>query len=350
VGSRPVRARATREGETIGWSLKIGRLFGADVRIHWLFLAMVLVFALQDLFDPDLADARFTYMALTLSVMGVVFVSVFLHEVGHTIAGIRAGGRAEQILIWPLGGLAELHGVPPFPSPQIRVAFSGPLINLVLATALLGVLVILEIPVLAMPFLTTHGFGGAVLACAFWGNLFLFGFNLLPAFPLDGGSICRWGLAMRRPDRGLNWATGVTVTTGKVVAILLGIAGLALFVTVHKFVLLVVLAGFIYLASEREKRMLEYASMAPTGGEYGLPIPAETEPAPPPRPGFWARRRERRRARKREREVRKEVELRKRVDVLLDKIAKEGLNALSEKEKAFLKEASKKYQRNGASR
>ncbi|MHC4778263.1 MAG: DUF6576 domain-containing protein, partial [Planctomycetota bacterium] len=106
---------------------------------------------------------------------------------------------------------------------------------------------------------------------------------------------------------------------------------------------------FIYLFTEREKRMLEYASMLPVGGEFQLQNTFETQPEVVRKPGFFERRRERRKMRKREREVQQEVEMRKRVDALLDKIAKEGLSSLSEKEKTFLKDASKRYQKNGAS-
>jgi Zn-dependent protease len=329
-----------RRGDVIGWSLKVGRVLGADVRIHWLFLALLAMFGLRSLIASGVEA-----MAFSIAFILAVFLCVFLHEVGHTIAGIRAGGRAEQILIWPLGGLAEVHDVPPFPGPQIRVFVSGPLVNLILATALLGVLVILEVPLLH----STGHFTTDLLLWVFWTNVMLFGFNLLPALPLDGGNIFRWGLTARNPDKGYNWATLVTVKTGKVIAVLLGVGGFILLGFAHDGILLVALAVFIYLFTEREKRMLEYASMLPVGGEFQLQNTFETQPEVVRKPGFFERRRERRKMRKREREVQQEVEMRKRVDALLDKIAKEGLSALSEKEKTFLKDASKRYQKNGAS-
>jgi len=330
-----------REGEAIGWSLKIGRILGADIRLHWMFLALFLVLVVRDLLEGGLQ-----FMAFTAAFLGLVFLSVFLHEVGHAWAGIRAGGRAEQILLWPLGGLAELHGVPPFPKPQIQVAVTGPLINLTLATALLGVLVLLRIDILGR-----DGFsiGSHLLVYSFWANVLMFGLNLLPAFPLDGGSVFRWGLTAWKPERGYTWATEVGVKVGKVMAVLLGVAGFVFLHASNNAFLLIVLAFMVYMSCEREKRLLEYGRPGMLTGPQGGYLSFNPKPEPPREPGLWARWKKRRAMRRREKGVQDEVEVRKRVDFLLDKISREGMNALTEKERAFLTEASKRFQRNGTS-
>ncbi|MHC5038509.1 MAG: site-2 protease family protein [Planctomycetota bacterium] len=309
-----------------------------------MFLALLLIFGLKSLITGGIEA-----MGLTLALLGLVFVSVFLHEVGHTITGIRTGARAQQILLWPLGGLAELHGVPPFPNPQIKVSISGPLVNLLLAFIFFPLLLLLEIPLNPFGGGPSLSFGESLLRFGFLANIVLFALNMLPGFPLDGGNILRWFLAGRRPDRGFSWATEVTVKVGKVVAVLVGVAGIALHLTndpmTRDALLLLFLGIAIYLFSERERRLLEYGAMQARAAEF-LGQPYLEKPPEPPAPGFFGRWKKRRQMRKREREVQREVEVRKRVDFLLDKIAREGLNALTEKEKAFLKQASKRYQKN----
>jgi Zn-dependent protease len=287
-------------------------------------------------------------MAFTLALMGVVFASVLLHETGHVLAGRRAGGWAPQILLWPLGGLAEVQGVPRAPRPQILLAASGPLVNLALAALLLPVLIALDLPLLGEPGMP---FARRLLVSAFHVNLVQFALNLVPAFPLDGGNVLRWGLAGLAGGE-LAPATLAAARTGKVFAVLLGIAGVAFWA--HPYAsLLFFLALFAWLACEREKRMAE-ASLVERDEEPSFLDPeaepaleAAAEPAPP---GFFARWRERREVRRREAEIRREVEVRRRVDALLEKIAGAGMTALTEKEKAFLREASKRYQKDGTAR
>lgn len=333
--------------------MKIGRLLGADLRVHWLFPALFAIFAFRAAVEGSAegGPGAWTAMGRSMGFLGLLFVSVFLHEVGHVIAGNRAGGRAHQILLWPLGGLAEIEGVPRHPTAHMRVSASGPLINLTLAVALLGVLVLLGIP----PFSFEPHFGRYLLQAAFFGNAVLFGFNVLPVFPLDGGNFLRWALIARRPDRGFATATLAAVKAGKVTSVILGVAGLAFFMAgkhVHPLLgenaILMVVAGVIFfLFCERERRLLEYGvSESPWSTLPGSDL--EYTPLPPSRPGLIARWKKRRLMRRRERDVRREVEVRKRVDFLLDKIAREGLTALSEREKAFLKDASKRYQKDGA--
>ncbi|GEM_PF-3527073 len=338
--------RPSGKGVSIGWSLKIGRLLGAEIRVHWLFLALFVIVGLRDLIRQESIGR-----VLGLAALGVIFLSVFLHELGHVWTGLRAGGKARQILMWPLGGMAEIEGVPPFPGPQIRVSAMGPAVNLVLSLLCLGLLALAGLS----PF-RWHGFGPYLLQVGFLGNAVLFAFNLVPLFPLDGADVLRWTLIARDADRGYAASTLTVVKVGKAAAVLLGIAGIVLFLAGEKVppwisengILLLLFAVVGYLFCEREKRLLEYGALASVlDGEERYAAEAFT-PKPAPEPGWLDRRRIRRIQKKREKEVRRQVEVRKRVDFLLDKIAKEGITALSERERAFLRDASKHYQKDEA--
>jgi Zn-dependent protease len=245
----PAGASGGLAGEAaIGASFKIGRLFGAEVRLHWTFPVLAVVLCLRDLVSFGLSETLFTLAAL-----GVFLVSVLLHEVGHVLAGLRAGGWSPQILLWPLGGLAELQGLPSRARPQLLVASAGPLVNLAVAAALLPPLLALDLPLLGGPGLS---FAQRLLVSSFQLNLILFAFNLVPAFPLDGASILRWSLAAFSAEDDLARATLVTVKVGKVSALLMGIAGVAFWDFGYAPFLLMI-ALFSYLACERERRIVE---------------------------------------------------------------------------------------------
>jgi Zn-dependent protease len=311
---------------------------------------LALVIALRDAFGVGTQDPGFSpvEMGLSLAFMATVFLCVLLHEIGHVLTGLRAGGWAPQILLWPLGGLADVRGVPPAPRPQILLAASGPLVNLSLAAVLLPVLIALELPVFHSASLPP---AQRLLVQTFLANVILFGLNLVPAFPLDGGAVLRWSLAALSRDGDLTRATLAAAAVGKVSAVLLGVAGVVFWT--HSYAsLLFFLALFSWLACEREKRLALQRLAEPEEGPSFLDPEAEAEPPEPqPRPpGFLERWRERRRIRRREKEVRREVEVRQRVDALLQKIAQSGMGALTAKEQAFLREASKRYQKDGTAK
>jgi len=139
--------------------------------------------------------------------MAMAYVTTLLHELGHCFAGERVGGHADQILLWPLGGLAFLEGLPQRPGPQIFTSLAGPAVN-VLICMILGIIlaafgkahgILPAMPIIgadmnwpgdiSLPwFLVCYAFGFSVLNAAF---------NLIPAFPLDGGRVLVWGLTTR---------------------------------------------------------------------------------------------------------------------------------------------------------
>lgn len=204
--------------DLLGWNVSLGRWAGVQVRLHFFFLVFA-VLALNPQFDQ--AGPAFGALAL-----GLLFVSVLLHELGHCVAAVRMGGRAEQIVLWPFGGLTQAT-VPHEPRAELLTSFSGPLANLFVCVLILLPLVIWGgVPVetggmLSFDPLTppTSPDGAItwqlVAGLAFWINWMLFLINLLlPATPLDGGRVLRsalWPLVgYRHAALQVAWAARIT--------------------------------------------------------------------------------------------------------------------------------------------
>lgn len=197
----------------------IGRLFGITIRIHILFVLWI---------GFDLLKAGRDW-AFDLLVFVMVFGVVLCHEFGHCLGARLVGGKATDILLWPLGGLAYAQA-PMRPWPQFVTVVFGPLVNLLFCIVSAGVLItwlIIEaIAAPAEPSLTDFSFALTswhdYVLLFFVLNLLLLGFNLLPIFPFDGGQILRTVLWRWL---GLERATLIAAKTGIVGAGVLGIAG-----------------------------------------------------------------------------------------------------------------------------
>jgi Zn-dependent protease len=157
----------------MAWSFRIGRLFGIDVRVHIIFLVLVAWVWL----DGTLATRNFQDGAFILLHVLLLFTFVLLHELGHSLVAQRAGIRVRDITIWPLGGLARLEGSTDEPRTELKIALAGPAVNLAIALAVLPFWLTME-PTYLTDFLL---FANAALGI----------FNLIPAFPLDGGRVLR---------------------------------------------------------------------------------------------------------------------------------------------------------------
>jgi len=208
------------------WSLPLGRWWGVAVYLHVFFvLSAVLALAFQ-LTDPDLLGAA-------LMLVAVLFVSVTLHEIGHSLAALRVGGKVDAIVLGPVGGLISPR-VPDEPEIHLFVALAGPLVHLMLAvlaaailagagnTQLLGLLN----PIATPKDLVEPGGTGIIAAkLALWLNWILMLLNLLPAYPFDGGPILR---AMLWPALGRRTARVVTARVAMGVAFLICLAALVM--------------------------------------------------------------------------------------------------------------------------
>ena len=206
------------------WSIPVGRLFGIEIRIHLTFL-----FLLIFLFSTEVATQDSSAGLRVLGLVGIIFGSVVLHELGHALVARGSGIPAKGIILLPIGGITILDEAHAIPDPinawkrDIRVAAAGPLVNLFIAglSALVLLAVIPGLSLTAKPLLDSS----ALLRSIVWANLYLGLFNLLPAYPMDGGRVLR-AFFSRRVD--VVQATHRAVRIGHVFSILMIMVGMLL--------------------------------------------------------------------------------------------------------------------------
>jgi len=204
------------------WSIPIGRLFGIEVRIHLTFL-----FLLFFVWSTEAATQDANAAARVLGLVGIVFGSVVLHELGHALVARGSGVPAKGIILLPIGGITILDEAHVIPDPvngwkrDIRIAIAGPLVNLSIAgvSALVLLVVIPGFSLTARPLLHSS----ALLRSIVWANVYLPLFNLLPAYPMDGGRVLR-ALFSRQID--MVRATQRAVRIGNVFSILMIMVGM----------------------------------------------------------------------------------------------------------------------------
>lgn len=206
-------------------SWKLGRVSGIDVYVHPTFLFVLAL--------PAVGEGG----AFGLSLILAAFFCVLLHEFGHALTARRFGIGTQDITLYPIGGVARLTGIPRSPKAELLIALAGPAVNMAIAALLvgLGVLGFWSAPLVG-PFLVN------LLAL----NLVLALFNLVPAFPMDGGRVLR---ALLSGWIGRVRATFVAAGIGRLLAM-----GFGLFSLVHGMWFQVALSAFIYWAAGAELR------------------------------------------------------------------------------------------------
>ena len=229
-------------------SFKIGTAFGIPVRVHVTFLVLVYVLFL-------FADAL-----AVLGLVGLVFGCVLLHELGHSLVARGFGLRVADITLWPLGGMARMSEIPENSRIEALIAFAGPAVNFALAGIALLALVAgaaLGMEDGAKPQQLLLG----VLAV----NVVQGGFNLLPAFPMDGGRLLRAFLARRR-----DWlsATEIAVRVGRWLALVLFCGSLAFLVVEKSLCFMPVVALFIWFEGTRELWNVRLRHGVPVFGSF----------------------------------------------------------------------------------
>jgi Zn-dependent protease/predicted transcriptional regulator len=214
-------------------------VLGIDIRLHPTFLLLVAWVAVGRFMHGH--DARTS--AAAVAYLLAVFAVVLMHELGHALAARRFGIETRDITLLPIGGVSRLEHMPTRPREELVVALAGPLVNLALGAVMFVALVATGGPIgLAGPDLAE----GPFLARLMWTNLGLAAFNLLPAFPMDGGRVLRALLARRMdPVR----ATDVAARVGHAAALVFGIAGL------FSNPFLVVIALFVWLGGQQEAKL-----------------------------------------------------------------------------------------------
>lgn len=254
----------------MGWSLKIGSIKGIAIRVHATFILIIIwgafIYGSGDGLGGLLYGAFLTVL---------LFVIVLLHELGHGLAALAYGIKVEDITLLPIGGVARLARMPRQPIREFVVAAAGPAVNLALAAPFF----VLALGLNGGDWLSVlFGLPGqkpgpaAIAGFLFTVNLSLFLFNLIPAFPLDGGRIVRALLALLV---GPLWATRLAVWVGWGLAALLGLAGIFLSNWVTVFIaVFIVTAGMSEYRAMTARSVLDRATVREaltSGGEWLSP-------------------------------------------------------------------------------
>ncbi len=220
------------------WSFSLGRLFGTDVRVHVSFFLLLAWVGVAAYSDGGVAGA-----VENTGFIVALFLCVLAHEFGHALTARRFGIRTPDITLLPIGGMARLERMPENPREEIIVALAGPAVNLVIWAVLVTVIgAETRLDQLAMIDSTTPG----LLTRLAMVNLLLAVFNLIPAFPMDGGRVFRAVLALWM-DRVR--ATRIAAVAGQVVALLFGFGGLS-----SGNPVLVLIAVFVFVAANAESQ------------------------------------------------------------------------------------------------
>jgi Zn-dependent protease len=206
-------------------SVRFGRVAGIEVGAHWtwLLVAALVVWSLAaGVFpqaNPGLGGTVYTLMAIVAAAL--FFASLLAHELGHALQARRDGVAVDGITLWALGGVARFAGQLPSAGAELRIALAGPAVSLLIGAACVGAASLLALPAAV----------DGVLSWLGYINLFLLAFNLLPAFPLDGGRVVRallWHQTGSLP-RATAWAAGAgrgfgvaLIAVGFVLAVLAG--------------------------------------------------------------------------------------------------------------------------------
>lgn len=210
------------------------KVFGVPVRFHFTFILLLIFLLFIGIGEKQSGASTAIYVV-------ALFASVLLHEVGHTLVARHYGIRTIEIVMFPIGGVSRPEREPK-PREELWIALAGPMVNFLIAVALLAWVA------------SRHGFVSVValknptdanlMQRIGYGNVLLWLFNLLPAYPMDGGRILRSFLALRRP---VEEATRIAAGTGQIFAILMGLAGL-----LYGNFMLMFVALFVYLGALQE--------------------------------------------------------------------------------------------------
>jgi Zn-dependent protease len=247
-------------------AIRIFRLFGIDVYLHWSWFLIVF-------YDIQVRGHVYdSYVWNALETLGL-FSIILLHEFGHALACRQVGGNANQIVLWPLGGVAYVSP-PQRPGAMLWSIAAGPLVNVMLTPILLGLYVIARATNWQSEFPDLYHYIFAMCAT----NIVILVFNLLPIYPLDGGQIFRsllWYLVGR--------ATSLLVATAVGFA---GVAGMVFFALLSGdlwFWILAAFAGLNCWIGFQQSQVLLRLEKAPRRQEFHCPVCRES----PPIGEFW---------------------------------------------------------------
>ena len=246
-------------------SFRIGRIFGIPILIHYSFILVIPLFAwiigsqitvttdmLQGVFSIPIDTSLITegimpWILGTVVALGL-FAGVLIHELAHSLVARRKGIKINNITLMIFGGIATMEEGVPDPKAELPMALVGPIASLVIGLICVGIVyavpTVITNPPIAGVVIFVFGYLGVL-------NIILFAFNLLPAFPMDGGRVLRAWLAERMP---LHRATKIAADIGKGFAIVFGLIGLFFFSP-----FLILIAFFIYIGASMESAAAKYS-------------------------------------------------------------------------------------------
>ena len=259
----------------IGRTIPIGRLAGIPIGISglWLVIVALITWTLGASYFPDRVEGLAPGWAYLLGLLSalLLFASILLHELGHALVARRRGVPVEGIDLWLLGGVAKLGGPPKRAEDELRYALAGP--------AVTAVIVVLFAIVVAVVPADSPDTLRAVLEYQLFVNGLILGFNLLPAFPLDGGRVVRALIWRQIGD--MRRATTTAARVGRAFAV--GFIGLGLILTAAGAaggLWLAVVGAFLYLAGRAEEsQQWQRAALGGHEARELMAFPAVTIPA-----------------------------------------------------------------------
>jgi len=233
------------------WALRLGRIAGIEVRIHLTFFVLLAWLGVVD-YQQGGSVAAIQGMLLTC----LVFLCVLLHEFGHAMAARYYGIRTPDITLFPFGGVARIERMPEKPGEEIVIAVAGPMVNVVIAAMLWVILLGVTLPAEDAAMKLAVTLPGQLLAI----NILLVIFNMLPAFPMDGGRVLRALLAMRMNH---GRATQIAARIGQVLAVGLGLVGLfGNVIGLAQNPMLLLVAVFVFAAAAHEAGAAQMQSIS----------------------------------------------------------------------------------------
>ena len=224
-------------------AFKLGSFTGIGIYVHWTMSLLLGGLFLFYLYNGASVAAAFAGLLLVATLFGCVI----LHELGHALTAKHFGIPTLDITMYPIGGVARLEGMPKEPRHELLIAIAGPAVNLGIAAALFIVLIATGRTIMPAPFVESDP---NVLGLLMWMNLALVGFNMLPAFPMDGGRVLRAGLATRISYKN---ATRIAAYVGQGMAVLFAIVAvfpIPFFTTFNPVLLFI--AIFVFTAARQE--------------------------------------------------------------------------------------------------
>ena len=236
------------------WSFRLMTVAGIGLYVHvTFFILLIWIGASYYLPRHSMTDALDGLVFLI-----ALFVIIVLHELGHALTARRFGIRTRDITLLPIGGVARLERMPEDPRQELAVALAGPAVNVGLAAIFFAALLVMAQPIFPLDFGDLSVLGINFLRRLMWVNVFLAVFNLLPAFPMDGGRVLRAFLAMRMD---YVHATHVAANVGQAMAFIFGLIGLF----TNPF--LVFIALFVWMGAAAESSLVQMKA-----GLGGIPV------------------------------------------------------------------------------